>query len=73
MLESTIVKEWKTEAGRKATIAAVLRVLQNRFGPVPADLSRVVNTCSDMERLNALLDAASTASSLDDFRRVTGI
>ena len=73
VMESTIVNEWKAEAERKATAAAVLRCLRVRFTSVPEDLARSVSACSDMERMNALLEASAKESSLDDFRRVTGV
>ena len=81
MIESTVVNKWKAEAERKgerkgaqeATAAAVLRYLRVRFNSVPEDLARSVNACSDMERMNAFLEASAKESSLEDFRRVTGV
>ena len=81
MTESTIVNEWKAEARRegerkgelKGAAAAVLRCLRSRFGAVPEEVPQSVNSCADVARLETLHDAALTAASLDDFRRVAGI
>ena len=76
-MESTIVKEWKAEAARKARCEAmagfVLHCLRLRFGAVPEDVTRSVNACADVRRLESLHEAAVTAASLDDFRRVSEI
>jgi hypothetical protein len=81
VIESTIVNEWKAEArregrqegAREMAATAVLRCLRVRFGPVPEDVTRSVNTCTDVARLEGFHDTALAAASLDDFRRIAGI
>ena len=81
VMESAIVNEWKAAARlegaqmaeKKTMSVAVLRYLRARFGLVPEDLAQRIDACADVERLNAFLDASAAASSLDDFRRVTGV
>jgi hypothetical protein len=45
----------------------VLKVLTTRFGAVPPGLSEQLQQMNDVERLDALLDAALTAQSLEEF------
>jgi hypothetical protein len=45
----------------------VLKVLTKRFGAVPAALGEQLEQVNDVERLDALLDAALAAQSLEEF------
>ena len=45
----------------------VLKVLTKRFGAVPPVLSEQLQQVNDVERLDALLDAALAAQSLEEF------
>lgn len=46
---------------------AVLTVLTARLGAVPPELDARIRQVSDLDRLDALLSAAATANSLQDF------
>jgi hypothetical protein len=45
----------------------VLKVLTTRFGAVPPALGEQLQQVSDVERLDALLDATLAAQSLEEF------
>jgi hypothetical protein len=47
----------------------VLKVLTKRFGAVPPAWSEQLQHVTDVERLDALLDAALAAASLDEFEQ----
>jgi hypothetical protein len=69
MQESQIVKEWKTEAVRRAKQEDILRILALRFkAETPADLAERVREQEDTAALTRWLDAAVTAATLDEFR-----
>lgn len=81
MLESTIVNKWKAEAYRegyekgyrKAMTSGILLRLQIQYGCGPKDLAKGVHACEGVANLDAWFDAVFASSSLDDFRRVTGL
>ena len=81
VMESAIVNEWKAEAERKgyekgerlAKVEMILRLIQRRYGEVPEELGKAIRACDDKAKFDAWIDATVTASSLDDFRRVTGV
>ena len=81
MKESQVIKEWQEQAraeglalgfekGRIQTLRDnIIHALQRRFPtPLPADLVAAMVAATDPEELSRWLDAAWTASSLDDFR-----
>lgn len=51
-----------------ATRAAVLELLEARFGPVPGDLAAVVAATDDLDTLRRWLRAGATAPDLTAFR-----
>ncbi len=85
MIESQVVKEWTEQAlerglregkqagQREAKAGALLRILRRPPLSLPADLEQAVRAITDLPRLDAALDAALAASSLDEFRRTTGL
>ena len=68
MIESPILQEWLEEHETKVRQGMVLKKLEQRFGPNPADVSAAIRVVTDQLRLEALLDAAYLSVSLDDFR-----
>lgn len=68
MIESPVLEEWFREREIGALQRVVLKKLDARFGPVPADVSASVRIVADQLRLESLLDAAYVCASLDDFR-----
>jgi hypothetical protein len=56
----------------KGQVRSLLRVLRARFGTLPADLEAAIQAQSDLAQLDLWLDAASTATTLTDFRQATG-
>jgi hypothetical protein len=75
--ESTIVNEWKAEAVRKSErrmkAEFLLRLVKKLPEEAPEELNRAIRDCEDPSKLDAWLDAGFEASSLDDFRRITGL
>ncbi len=69
MIESSWVKEWEDSGRRKATTQIVLKLLQNKFGALPADLPNRVGEIGDLNVLNRLLDEALQVGNLDEFRK----
>ncbi len=60
------------EEGYKEGVAgglqiAILKLLQRKFNKVPAKHSRKVHSVHDIERLSALLQAATDSGTLDEF------
>lgn len=69
MIESPVLQEWFAEREIKTLQGVVLKKLESRFGPVPADVSAAVRVVSDTTRLEALIDAVYGSDTLDAFRR----
>jgi hypothetical protein len=72
--QSRQVLEWQAIAEKRGKVEgkaeSVLRVLQRRLGAaVPADLEAAIRGIAEQVQLDRLLDAASVAGSLDEFRR----
>lgn len=51
---------------------AILRVLTRRFGTVPPSTDQQIAGIQERQRLEALLDLAVSASSLDEFTQALG-
>jgi hypothetical protein len=51
----------------------VLEVLEERFGPPPAELSAAVRACKDPARQRDLLGLAGRVASLEQFHREAGL
>jgi hypothetical protein len=64
MIESPLVQEIVARKGRKD----VLVILEDRFGPVPADVKAALEAIEDEDRLTALMKVAWRCESLDAFR-----
>jgi hypothetical protein len=77
VIESTIVNEWKAAAARKSELRVkaemLLRLVKKLPGDAPEELNRAIRDCEDLARLDSWVDAGFEASSLDDFRRNTGL
>jgi hypothetical protein len=75
--EPQIVLDWinegRVEGEIKGKAEALLRVLGRRFPPVPQDLESKVRLATDSGQLDRWLDAAVTAVSLDEFRRLAAL
>ncbi len=69
MIESPILQDWLQEQDIRTRQQMVLTKLERRFGPVPADVGASVRVVTDPTRLEAMLDAAYAAASLDAFRQ----
>ena len=68
MIESPVLQEWFAERDTKTYQGLILRKLEARFGPVPADVSAAVRVVTDQPRLETLLDSVYSSATLDDFR-----
>ncbi len=67
--QSVVVNEWKAEA----KIEGIRGLLTARLGGVPADVEAKLAKTSDLATLQTWLILAGQASTLDDFRRRTGM
>jgi hypothetical protein len=65
MIESPVTTEWQAEGMQMA----ILGLLKDRFGPVPADLKATLAPLIDLDRLVALNSFAARCPDLDAFRR----
>jgi hypothetical protein len=63
MFESPLIREIVAESRRKN----ILRMLQNRFGPVPPGLEAEVRSILDETVLDAALDLATSSTDLEHF------
>lgn len=68
MIESPVLQEWFAERDIKTRQTIVLESLEERFGPVPADVSAGIRVVTDPVRLNNFVRLAYTCASLDEFR-----
>jgi hypothetical protein len=68
MIESPVLQKWFRETEVEALQRLILRRLDARFGPIPADVTAAVRIATDQPRLESLLDSAYTSPSLDAFR-----
>jgi hypothetical protein len=65
MIESPIVTEWQAEAMQRV----LLRLLEDRFSPVPADVKAALAALIDLDRLVNLGSYAARCPDLDSFRQ----
>jgi hypothetical protein len=68
MIESPILQKWLHEGEVKTRQTILLETVEDRFGPIPADISASVRVVQDEARLKLLNRAANTCDSLDAFR-----
>ena len=62
------------EKGERLTkVEMLLRLIHKRHGSVPEDLVVAIRACEDSTKFDGWIDATVTASSLDEFRRITGL
>jgi hypothetical protein len=77
MTESMQVREWQQEAlakgEAKGRAAAVIKVFEARFTPVPQDLADIIRATTDLGILDRRLPLAVQVDSLDTFRQTTGV
>jgi hypothetical protein len=73
MIESKLVNEWKADAALKAKLAALLRFLRGWLKTIPPELEEELRARVDPASIDAWIDAAASASSLDEFRREAGL
>lgn len=64
--------ELRAEGETSARRASIARVLARRLGNVPAAVPARLESISSAERLDELIDAAATVSSIDEFVAVLG-
>jgi predicted transposase YdaD len=69
MIESPVLQELIQEMTAKRAHKMILRVLQDRFGPVPAEVSDALRAVTDEERLDQLASLAARCTDLEAFRR----
>ena len=64
MIESSLIQELMAERMHKA----ILRVLADRFGPVPQDVRELLHAIQDEQQLDDLNVWAGRCSDVDAFR-----
>jgi hypothetical protein len=65
MIESPIYKEWRAWGMQEA----LLSLLEDRIGSVPAEVKSTVEGISDLDRLKALIKVAARCPDLESFRQ----
>jgi hypothetical protein len=77
VIQSQQVLEWMAEGETrgevKGRVHTLLRVLRTKFGTLPADLEAVIQSQTDLTRLDTAADAAVTTPTLTDFRQATNL
>jgi hypothetical protein len=63
-----VARETTERVARETMQAAILRVLNQRFAPVPTELAEQLRALQDQQKLTDLLDLASTCANLQAFR-----
>jgi hypothetical protein len=71
MIQSQQVLEWQAEARIDERIAALLEVLEAKFGVVPAEIASAIRATTDIVRLKNWNALAAKAPSLEQFRHDT--
>ena len=69
MIESSWVKQWEDLWRRKATAENVLKLLQKKFGALPAEVPNRLGAIDDLGVLDHLFEQAMQAGNLDEFRK----
>jgi hypothetical protein len=69
MIESPILQKLFREIELKTRQTVILETLEDRFGPVPVDVSASVRVIQDEIHLQILTHDAYTCLSLDAFRQ----
>jgi hypothetical protein len=67
------VAQGKAEGKVQGRADVLLRTLGKRFGPVPPDVAAAVRACADVTALDAWIDHALDATSLEQFRKSAGV
>jgi hypothetical protein len=73
MIESPMIQELIAERTRQTLHWTILKLLENRFGPVPAEVSAAVRVVQDQTALETLFDHAASCPDLDSFRARTSV
>lgn len=69
MIESPVLTKWFRQRDVATLQGVILKKIEARFGPVPADVAAGVRLVTDEARLEALLDAVYASPTVDEFRQ----
>jgi hypothetical protein len=73
MTDSPLIQEIVAEATKgivaEARKADLIKFLQGRFGPIPADLSMLLQRIEDGQKLDLLVERAARCKDLNSFRQ----
>ncbi len=69
MIESPVLEKWFRQREIAALQGVILKKLEARFGPTPADVSAAVRVVAEQPLLESLLDAVYASTTLDAFRQ----
>jgi hypothetical protein len=73
MIESKVVREWQDEAEAKGTVKGrvqtLLKQLEEKFGPLPAELTSAMRAQTDLAVLKRWGTLVLRAATLDQFRQ----
>jgi hypothetical protein len=70
VVQSQQVLEWIAEGEARGRAAALIEILEMRFGPVPVDLQLAIREETDLAQLKQWVEPALVAYSLTDFRQL---
>lgn len=66
---SPLYQHWMQEERRATNQAAIVRVLEARFGAVPEELGATIRSVSDLDKLEQAITLAAKCSSLEQFQK----
>lgn len=72
MIDSPILNELIAEREAQVMQKAVLRLLADRFGPVPVDVAQRVKDVTNADQLMQLISQAGRCPDLEAFRQALG-
>jgi hypothetical protein len=71
--ESIIVNEWMDQGAVRTAVKALLRILDKKFAPVPAELKAKIEATTVIDALQDWVLIAATVDTLDKFRQDAGL
>lgn len=71
--ESVVLNEWMAEAAAKARIEDIVKILEDKFSPIPAELKGKIEAATAMDVLQRWVILVGRADSLEKFRQESGL
>ena len=77
VIKSQVFEEWnalaRQEGFKTSSVRTLLRLLRRIQPDLPADLEQAVQGVDEVARLDAAIDSAVSSTTLEEFRRTTGL